>query len=135
MTEDFEKQIAEQQEKAAHWQSMYEEQQIERDIRIAAQSQDAFRPEQFFTLFRDSARVVDGNVVVEFDGERISADEAIRRMRSQPETYGNLFRLNVAPHIAKKSPPKEIDVSRLSMDEYMRIRQENPELLGLRRRS
>ncbi len=135
MTADFEKQIAEQQDKAAYWQGQCEARQIERDIAIAAQAHNAYQPRQFLTLFRDSAKVIDGNVVVEFDGQQTSADEAIKRMKSQPEVFGNLFREHVAPQVAKKSPPKEIDVSRLSMSEYLRIRRENPELLGLRKRS
>jgi len=69
--------------------------------------------------------------------------EAVKRMKELPLRWGNLFRANVVSGVGQGTatgsvtPGKggSIDPSKLTPEQYRKIRKENPGLLGLRNRS
>jgi hypothetical protein len=68
----------------------------------------------------------------------LSSREATKRMKEQPDQWGNFFRANVVSGIGSGSgggTPTgngKIDVRKLTQQQYMELREKNPELLGLR---
>jgi len=136
---------------------------IVRALQDAAVENEAYNTRQVTTLLKDWTKLVEsvdektgkGNgqfkVMVEFPdndattGQAImttkTPGEAVKRMTEIAE-YQNLFRKNVVSGVGGNSAiggltpgsNGRIDVRNLTPDQYQKIRAENPELLGLRRR-
>jgi hypothetical protein len=58
-------------------------------------------------------------------------------MQAKPNAYGNLFKSGVVSGIGSGSAPGtptggKLDLRKLTQQQYMEIREKNPELLGLR---
>lgn len=58
-------------------------------------------------------------------------EEAVKRMKELPGTYGNLF-VSGAPEKSTTKQQDPIDVRTLTSAQYREIRNTNPERLGLR---
>jgi hypothetical protein len=119
---------------------------------------EAFSPQQVVTQLRHMTRVeekLDANgkptgkykPVVDFpeqgeNGETVitplTPDNAVKRMKSLPEQYGNFFKGNVVSGVGSGSGAGtpagtgKVDPRKLSMQQYLEIREKNPQLLGLR---
>ena len=65
---------------------------------------------------------------------RKTPEEAIRRMKELPGTYGNLFVSGTPQKSATPKKQDQVDVRNLTTAQYREIRKTNPELLGLRPR-
>ena len=67
-------------------------------------------------------------------------ESAVKRMKELPNIYGNLFKSGVVSGIGSSSATGglasgsggKIDPRKLTQQQYMEIREKNPELLGLR---
>ena len=163
MEEIHANQLAETEKKVRVWEDLYRESTIERELADAGSKHDAFSLSQITTQLKPWTRlvpVVDASnkptgsykVVVDFPdinattGESEmttrSPEEAVKRMKELPGTYGNLFKANVASGIGANSTggtalggdgklsPKQI--SALTPAKYREIRATHPEYLGLR---
>jgi len=158
--EKYKNDLAQATESVVKWEGMYKSSVIDRSLQDAAVSADAFNPGQIMSLLRPMTKMVEltdsegiptGGMTPKVDfedidektGERITTlrtpEEAVKRMRELPNLYGNLFKSNVVSGIGTGSatggaaPGKgSIDVSRLTPEQYRRLRKEDPALLGLR---
>lgn len=136
---------------------------ITRALQDAASEHEAYNNKQVVTILKDMTRLVETidertgkgsgqfNVMVEFPdkdattGQEIKTSktpsEAVKRMTEIAE-FQNLFRKNVVSGVGGNSAiggltpgsNGRIDPRTLSPDQYLKVRAENPELLGLRRR-
>jgi len=67
-------------------------------------------------------------------------ESAVKRMKDLPQVYGNLFKSGVVSGIGSSAATGglasgaggKVDPRKLSQEQYLKIRQENPALLGLR---
>jgi hypothetical protein len=151
-------------ESATKWESMYKNSVIDRSLQDAAIGGEAFNPTQIIGLLRTNTTMRpatddDGNEIAnqmvpmidfpdvdEKTGEHITTlrtpQEAVQRMKELPELFGNLFRANVVSGIGAGAATGgvasgdggRIDVSKLTPEQYRKLRKENPEVLGLVRR-
>jgi len=156
--------MAEVDQKAQVWESLYRESTVDRSLQDAAVTHEAFNTAQIITQLRPWTRlleimdektgkstgkykpVVDMPDVDATTGEQVvmtrSPEEAVKRMKEMPEQWGNLFKSGVVSGIGSSSATGglipgqsgKIDVRKLTAAQYREIRAKNPELLGLRRR-
>jgi hypothetical protein len=143
---------------ATTWEERFRTSTVERSLSEAAR-EDSFRPEQVVALLRPMTKIVEqtneageptGELVPMVDlqdidtktGEPIitrrTPEEAVKRMKELPELWGNLFKSNVVSGIGSGSATGSglpgtgaVDPKRLSPEQYMKLRKENPKALGL----
>jgi hypothetical protein len=157
----FQVKLVESEKKTQIWEGLYRESTVQRSLQDAAVKNDAWQPSQIVTLLKPLTKLVEGVdpvtnrpngnyevKVVMFDvnpktGQQEemtrTPEEAVARMKEIPETYGNLFKSGVVSGIGSSSatgglmPGKggQIDVRKLTPQQYREIRAKNPELLGL----
>ena len=87
--------------------------------------------------------MIDFPDIDEKTGENIktlrSPQDAVKRMKELPQLYGNLFKANVVSGIGSGSAAGgvptgtgKVDVSKLSSEQYRKLRAENPAAIGLK---
>jgi hypothetical protein len=157
----YESELGDWKQKAQSWESMYKDQVIQTSLQDAAISGEAFKAEQIIGLLRpmtelrpevdkdgrETGRLVpmiDFPDIDEKTGESIktlrSPKDAVKRMKELPAHWGNLFKSNVVSGVGSGSAAGQIpsggrvDVTKLTAEQYRKLRSENPELLGLKRR-
>jgi hypothetical protein len=161
--EQFTTQVETLKEQVEQWETLFKSSVVDRSLQDAAIAQDAFNPSQIMGLLRPMTRMQEktdesGNPVGEFapvidfadineaSGEPETTlrtpEQAVQRMKELPQLYGNLFRSNVVSGVGSgsatggvKSGEGRIDPTKLSPEDYRRLRKENPEALGLKRRT
>jgi hypothetical protein len=161
--ERFKQEVTGHKEAAHKWEHMYKDSAIQRALQDSAIAAEAFNPAQIIGLLRPMTEMrpavdVDGNelsdqMVPKVDFPDINEEtgqaeitlrtpqEAVQRMKELPEQWGNLFRANVVSGIGSGAATGgvtsgeggRIDVTKLSPEQYRKLRKENPEALGLRR--
>jgi hypothetical protein len=134
---------------------------IMRALQDAAVENESYSPTQVVTLLKSMTKLVESvddktgrpngtyKVVVEFpdkdatNGQEVMTTrtpaEAVKRMTEIPE-FQNLFKRNVVSGVGGNSAiggltpgsNGRIDVRNLTHEQYLKVRAENPELLGLR---
>jgi hypothetical protein len=149
-------------ESATRWEGMYKDSVIQRSLQDAAIGGEAFNPLQIVNLLRGNTTMrpamdpegveIPNEMIPMIDfpdkddttGESVTTlrtpQEAVQRMKELPEQFGNLFRANVVSGIGAGAATGgvtsgeggRVDVSKLSTEQYRRMRKENPEALGLR---
>lgn len=153
----YQQELQETQERAERWEKLFRSEKIDRSLLDAA-GQDAFNPTLIVDLLRPATDLkeettedgsstgrlipmVNFNDIDEKTGEPIKTlrtpQEAVKRMKELPSLYGGLFKSNVVSGVGagsaegalNKSGP--IDVSKLTPEQYRKIREESPEKLGL----
>ena len=145
---------------AIHWQGMYTESNINRALQDAAVANDAYQAAQIVTILKpytqmaedvDSEGKANGVGLVarvaftdkdNDTGEPITTSltpaDAVKRMKEIPDLYGNLFKSNAAGGIGGTNATdgstsgSPIDYTNIPMDEYAKLRKENPKALGLK---
>ncbi len=152
------------QEAVVIWEAKYKSSVTDRALLDAAIQNDSFNPTQIVGLLRPMTRMVEqigdsgqptGELVPMIDfpdidtntGESImtrrTPEEAVRRMKELPEQYGNLFKSNVVSGIGAGSATGglasgangRVDPRKLTTEQYIKLRKENPAALGLKNRS
>jgi len=161
LEQQFQSKLVDAEKKSQIWEGLYRESTIQRSLQDAAVKNDAFSPGQIVTLLKPLTRLVEGvdsttnrpNGQYEVKIEMLdvnpktgqqevmirSPEEAVARMKELPDQYGNLFKSGVVSGIGSSSatgglmPGKggQIDVRKLTPQQYRDIRAKNPELLGL----
>lgn len=149
LEDTYSQRLAEAEAKAKKTEERYYDMLITRAIQDAAVAGDAFQPKQIVTLLKQHVKLVDDKPMIEFPdfdtetGEQIvtqrTPDEAITRMKQLPEVWGNLFKSNVVSGVGGTSNTGmapgangQVDVRKLSTEQYMKLRKENPAALGLK---
>lgn len=149
LEDKFSTQITELTKRAELAENRFVDSTIKRDLQDAAVGGDAFSPSQIVTLLRPMTKMVEDKTMVDFPdisaetGEPIvkqmTPEEAIKRMKQLPETYGNLFKSGVVGGIGAASATGgltpgqngQVDPRKLTMDQYLELRKKNPQALGL----
>lgn len=157
--EQYSGRLKEAESKASQWESQYREEKITRAIVDAAAAEDAFRPEQIVRELLGMTKLADEideitkkptgkhKVVVDFPDVSEGGDpimtqrtpqEAVKRMKELSTLYGNLFKSGVVGGIggAAGAPGNQgrVDVSKLTTEQYIKLRKENPSALGFKGR-
>ena len=157
---EYETKLTASQEAAQWYQGLYTDFVIENSIKDAATAHEAFNDAHIVGLLRPNTKLQDvldenGNAtgklapVVKFqdvdaEGKAIerslSPADAVKRMKELPHTHGCLFRANVVSGVGQGAATggvtpgqgAQIDVTKLTTEQYLKIRKENPALLGLK---
>jgi hypothetical protein len=149
LEDKFTRELNEWKTKAEVIEKKYLDSIIHRSLHDAAVAGDAFNPNQIVTILRPFVKMVDEKPMVDFPdvsaetGEPIvkqmTPDEAIKRMKQLPETYGNLFKSGVVGGVGAASATGgftpgsgKVDPRNLTMTQYLELRKKNPAALGLR---
>lgn len=155
--QQYESQLKETQERAQRWETLFRSEKIDRSLLDAAGS-DAFNPTLIVDLLRPVTDLkeetnedgeptgklvpmVNFNDIDEKTGEPIKTlrtpTEAVKRMKELPQVYGGLFKSNVVSGVGAGSAEGtvgktgKVDVTKLSPEQYRKLREENPQALGL----
>jgi hypothetical protein len=149
---EYETKLSSVQEQANYYKELYETSTIHREISDAQQLHDGYNPDQFVALLGPKAKIVEeldsagektGRLVprIEWgvkteDGTSetvlLSPKEAVEKMKDDPDTYGNMFRPNVAKGVGQGTAPGQagftgkVDHTKISTEEYMQ-RRNDPE--------
>jgi hypothetical protein len=152
------KEVAAERKSREAVEKLYHDEKTERALIDAATSNDAFQPSQIVTALKPFTRlqeIVDEKtgkgtgkfkVLVDLpdldeEGQPIvvthTPQSAVRRLKERPAEYGNLFKSGVISGVGSQAgvlsgSGKAVDLKSLSQEQYMKIRAENPALLGLR---
>jgi len=150
-------------ESAEKWETLYKSSVVDRSLQDAAISEEAFNPTQIMGLLRPLTKMqeetseegeslgtytplIDFPDIDETTGEQVvslrTPAQAVQRMKELPHLYGNLFRPNVVSGVGSGSATGgvqsgdggRVDSMKLSDEQYRKMRKENPEALGLKRR-
>ena len=155
--------VANYKEAATKWERMYKDSVIQRSLQDAAVAGEAFNPSQIVGLLTPATQMrpatdeegteipnmmvpmIDFQDYDEETGKQITTlrtpQEAVQRMKELPVHFGNLFRANVVSGIGAGAATGgvtsgeggKVDVTKLSSEQFRKLRKENPEALGLRR--
>jgi hypothetical protein len=158
LEEQYERKLKEEKKGRETAEALYKETTITRDLTEAAVAHDAFNVETLMAVLKPWSRVEEVKdakgkgtgkfqTVVDYPttdpetGEPIviplTAKKAVKYMTEKPEKWGNLFRAGVAAGVASNSgiptgTGGKVDFKSLTQEQYLKIRRENPALLGLR---
>jgi hypothetical protein len=161
--ERFKNQLEEYKGAAQQWENLYKSSVVDRSLQDAAVAAEAFNPTQIVGLLRPMTKMqektdeqgnptgqytplIDFPDIDEKSGEQVitlrTPEEAVQRMKELPELFGNLFRANVVSGVGAGSATGgvqsgeggRIDPTKLTPEQYRKLRKENPEALGLRKR-
>jgi len=156
----FEKQLNQEKADREMWENRFHDSSISRALQDAAVSNDAYNSDQVMRLLQPMTSlkpVVDETTgketgqfrtVVDFpDHDETGAevtfsgtpDDIVKRMRDLKD-YANLFKSNVVAGLGANNttggvhtgPNGQIDVTKLTPAQYRKVREETPELLGLK---
>jgi phage gp36-like protein len=150
------KELADEKAARAAVESLYHTEKIQRALTDAAVGNDAYQPGQILDVLRpytrlepikdDKGKVIGQKVLIDFpdtdsDGQQTTVthtpESAVRRMKELPKKYGNLFNSGVVSGVGSQATAGgpgggPIDPRKLTQEQYLKIRLERPELLGLR---
>lgn len=153
---------ADLKKKVVFWENLYRDSTVERALQDAAVKNDAFNADQIIVILRPLTKLlevvdektgkptgkyrpmVEMNDVDSKTGEPVvmvrTPEEAVKRMKELPDTYGNLFKSGVVSGIGAGQATStslgsgRVDVRKLTPQQYRELREKNPEALGLRRK-
>jgi hypothetical protein len=143
------------------WEAKYKSSVTDRSLLDAAIANEAFNPTQVVGLLRPMTRMMEnvgddgkptGELIPMVDfpdidtntGDAImtrrTPEEAVRRMKELAEQHGNLFKSNVVSGIGAGSATGglspgadgRVDPKKLTTEQYIKLRKENPAALGLK---
>jgi len=152
--------IKELEERAGQWESRFTESTINRELQSAAVEHDAYNPElvvvhlkshtaleeatdqdgkptgQLAPMVTMTAKNEDTGVL---ESLKMTPTEAVEYMKKNPERYGGFFKNNIREGIGSTSATGgamsgdgTVDVTKLSDEQYFKLRKENPAALGLK---
>ena len=140
--DNLKRQLGEAKEKAEKFERLYAESTIKRELTKAAEKAGAFNPDQLLPYLVPDAKLMEVNgqpsvrvVTKDDDGKEVhhTPAQAVARLR-QIKKMENFFKDLLAgqPTLAPPSTPEKIDLRKITPQQYMEIRKNNPELLGLK---
>ena len=138
--------LKEQETKAKDWETRYAQTEIRRELQDAAVKGDAFNPALLVTVLKPMTKMVEVNgefrPMVEMeevvDGKatavQYSPEDAVKKMKSLPDQYGNLFKTNVRSGVGGTTTGDTagaggaIDWKNLTGEQYRKLRGVHPDL-------
>ncbi len=156
---ELSREVKEWKEQAVRWEDQFKQTLVDRTLQDAAIVHEAFNPSQMISLLRPMTKVAEKlddqgkptgtyEVIVDLNDvnsetgasqvTRRAPEDAVKRMKELKDLYGNLFKPNVVSGIGGGTAQGgnatgKVDGSKLSTAEYMRLRKERPEALGIKR--
>jgi hypothetical protein len=159
LQEEYESKLTTATKAAESWESRFRETTIIRELQDAASSNDAYEASQIVSLLRPMTKLVevideltneptgDYSTVIDFP-DVDEKDHKIITQRTPTETvvrmkelgaYANLFKSNVVSGIgahpatggATPGANGQVDVTKLTMAQFKKLRDENPAAVGL----
>jgi hypothetical protein len=152
--------IKELEDRASQWEGRYTETTIQRELQSAAVEHDAYNPDLVVTHLKASTNleeVMDQEgkptgklapmvtMMVKNDDTgvnetlKMTPTEAVEYMKKNPERYGGFFKNNIREGIGSSSATGgamsgdgTVDVTKLTDEQYFKLRKENPAALGLK---
>jgi hypothetical protein len=161
LQEQYAAQVDEANKKAAFFETLYRDSTVERALTDAAVKHEAFSPSQMVTQLRPMTKLVPevdpktgkptgkyrpmvemqtvNQTTGEMETKAYTPEDAVKKMKDDPTNWGNMFRSGVVSGIGSSSATGgltsgngQIDLRKITPQQYREIRQKNPELLGLR---
>ncbi len=160
--EKYQKEVEVLRKEKTTWEARYTESTIVQALQAAAIKHEAFNPQQVIVQLRGQTKLTDKldhagkptgqlvpmvEMVVKNESSGVSEqlqmtpDEAVEYMKKNPEQWGNFFRSNVREGIGSISATGgaltgdgTVDHSRLTDEQWFKLRKENPAALGLKGR-
>lgn len=159
--EKWQKQYEDERKKASLWENRYTESTIQQALQAAAIKHDAYNPQQVIVQLRSQTKLTEkldmngkptGMLVpmVEMTVKnsdtgasetlQMTPDEAVEHMKKNPGEWGNFFKNNVRDGIGSSSATGAmtgdgtVDHTRLTDEQWFKLRKENPAALGLKNR-
>jgi len=161
LQEQYAVQLKEAHEKAAFFETLYRDSTVERALTDAAVKNEAFSPSQLVTQLRPLTKLVPemdpktakptgkfrpmvemqtvNQTTGEMETKAYTPEDAVKKMKDDPTNRGNMFRSGVVSGIGSSSAPGglksgngQIDLRKITPQQYLEIRQKNPELLRAR---
>ncbi len=159
LEENLSKEANQWKEAAIRWENQFKQTLVDRTLQDAAVQHEAYNPSQMIALLRPMTKVAEKldeqgkgtglyEVVVDLADinsetgspqiTRRAPEDAVKRMKELKDLYGNLFKTNVVSGIGAGTAQGgasggKVDPKKISTAEYMRIRKENPESLGIKK--
>jgi len=161
LQEQYAVQLKEAHEKASFFETLYRDSTVDRALTDAAVKHEAFQPFQLVTQLRPLTKLVPevdprtgkptgkykpmvemqtvNQTTGEMETKAYTPEDAVKKMKDDPSTWGNMFRSGVVSGIGSSSATGgltsgngKIDPRKMTPQLYREIQQKNPELLGLR---
>jgi hypothetical protein len=156
--------LQEMEKKATHFETLYRDSTIERALQDAAVKHEAWSPSQVVTLLRGQAKMLEvtdaktgkltgkynpmvemasvNSATGEVETTAYTPEDAVKRMKDDKDTWGNLFRSGVVSGIGAGTATGGLTpgqsgrldaaaINKLSAEQYREIRATHPEWLGL----
>jgi vacuolar-type H+-ATPase subunit I/STV1 len=159
LEESLSKEANQWKDAAVRWENQFKQTLMDRTLQDAAVQHEAYNPSQMIALLRPMTKVAEKldeqgkgtgtyEVVVDLADinsetgaqqvTRRAPEDAVKRMKELKDLYGNLFKTNVVSGIGAGTAQGgtssgKVDPKKISTAEYMRLRKENPEALGIKK--
>jgi len=149
LEDEYSTKLAEAERRAKDAEHKYIDAKVKRSLQDAAVAEDAFNPQIIVTVLNDMVKMVDEEPMINFpiradDGAveilQMTPADAVKKMKTLTTQYGGLFKSNIVSGVGGTSGvgggsgAGKIDPGKVSMEEFMRLRKEQPERLGLPRK-
>ena len=150
LEDEYNNRVSAAEQKATTYEKRWHDSTIERSLRDAASAEDAFNADIVVTVLRGQTKLVDEKPMVDFvtyDAEtgeakvlQMSPLEAVKKMKEDAPRYGGLFKSGVVGGIGGTGSDGKLpkggkldvsDIKKMSMEQYMKLRKENPAALNL----
>jgi len=164
MEETYAGKLQEMEKKATHFETLYRDSTIERALQDAAVKHEAWSPSQVVALLRGQTKMLEetdpktgkltgkykpvvemqalNTTTGEVETKAYTPDDAVRKMKDTPDTWGNLFRSGVVSGIGAGTATGGLSpgqsgrldaaaIRKLTQEQYREIRATHPEWLGL----
>jgi hypothetical protein len=161
LQEQYAVQLKEANEKASFFENLYRDSTVERALTDAATKHEAFQPFQLANQLRPLTKLVPevdpktgkptgkykpmvemqavNQTTGEMETKAYTPEDAVKKMKDDPDTWGNMFRSGVRSGIGSSSATGgltsgngQIDLRKITPQQYLKIQKENPELLRTR---
>lgn len=156
--------LHEMEKKATHFETLYRDSTIERALQDAAVKHEAWSPSQVVALLRGQTKMLEetdpktgkltgkykpvvemqalNTTTGEMETKAYTPEDAVRKMKDTPDTWGNLFRSGVVSGIGAGTATGGLSpgqsgrldaaaIRKLTQEQYREIRATHPEWLGL----
>jgi len=156
--------LQEMEKKATHFETMYRDSTIERALQDAAVKHEAWNPSQVVSLLRGQTKMLEetdpktgkltgkykpvvemqalNTTTGEMETKAYTPEDAVKKMKDTPDTWGNLFKSGVVSGIGAGTATggltpgqggklTAVQLRNMTQEQYLEIRAKHPELLGL----
>jgi len=156
--------LQEMEKKATHFETMYRDSTIERALQDAAVKHEAWSPSQVVSLLRGQTKMLEetdpktgkltgkykpvvemqalNTATGEIETKAYTPEDAVKKMKDTPDTWGNLFKSGVVSGIGAGTATGGLmpgqsgrlsaeAINKLTHEQYLEIRANHPEWLGL----